>query len=57
MTGSSSEAKSRIFRNCDKKMPFDNFTCVLRTHFKKVLDIMFTNSFIKKDDAIPACKR
>ena len=36
-------------------MPFGNFTCVLRTHFKEVLDVLFTYSFIKKNDVIPAC--
>ena len=56
MTGNSSESKSRIFCYCDEKsMPFGNFTCVLRTHFKEVLDVLFTYSFIKKNDVIPAC--
>ena len=36
-------------------MLFVNFTCVLRTHFKEVLDVLFTYSFIKKIDVIPAC--
>ena len=31
-----------------------NFTCVLRTHFKEVLDVLFSYSLIKKNDMIPA---
>ena len=37
-------------------MPFGNFTCVLRTHFKEALDFLFSNSLIKKNDVIPTCK-
>ena len=38
-------------------MPLNNFTCVLRTHFKEVLDVLFSySSLIKKNDVIPACK-
>ena len=38
-----SEAKSRIYKK-NKKI----FTCVLWTHFKEVLDVLFTYSFIKR---------
>ena len=49
--------KSRIFCNCDKKsMLFGKLTFVLRTHFKEVLDLLFTYSSMKKDDMIPACE-
>ena len=51
------QAKSRILCNCDKKsMPYGNFTCIFRTHFKEVLDVLFTYSFIKKNDVITASK-
>ena len=33
-------------------MPLCNFTCVLRTHFKEELDILFSYSLIKKNDVI-----
>ena len=33
-------------------MPLGNFTCVLRTHFKEVLDILFSYSLIRKNDVI-----
>ena len=37
-------------------MPFGNLTYVLRTHFKEIFDVLFTYSFIKRNDEIPACK-
>ena len=37
-------------------MPLGNFTCVLRTHVKEVLDILFSYSLIKKNDVILAYK-
>ena len=52
------EGKSQIFRYSDKKnMPLNNFICVLRTHFKGVLDVLFSYSLIKKNDVIPAFKK
>ena len=51
-----SEAKSPNFCMCDKKsMPLGNFTCVLRTQFKEVLevlDVLFSYSLLKRNDAI-----
>ena len=35
-------------------MPLGNFTCVLKTHFKEVLDVLSSYSLIKKNDVIPA---
>ena len=53
----SSEAKSRIFCNCDKnRKPLDYFTCVLRSHFKEELYILVIYSVIKKNDVITAYK-
>ena len=37
-------------------MPLGNFTCVLKTHFKEVLDVFIFYSLIKKNDVIPANK-
>ena len=37
-------------------MPLGNFTCVLRTHSKEVVDVLFSYSPIKKNNVIPAFK-
>ena len=37
-------------------MSLENFTCVLRTYFKEVLDVPFSYSLIKENDAISAFK-
>ena len=47
--------KSRILCNCDKEsMSIGSFTCVLRTHFKDVIDILFSYSLIKNNYELSA---
>ena len=47
----------KIICNSDRKcMPLGNFTCVLRTQFKEVLDVLFCYSLIKRNDVIPSYK-
>ena len=42
-----------VFR---KVCHFGHFTSVLKTHFKEVLDVLFSYSVIRKNDVVPACK-
>ena len=37
-------------------MPLGNFTFVLITQFKEVLDVLFSYSVIKRNDVIPSYK-
>ena len=37
-------------------MPLGYFNCVLRTHFKEVLDVLFIYSVIKKNDVTTTYK-